>query len=152
LKTLLPLAYPESKWNTDKLLEQKSKGSQRWLKRLLESLFPKTEILEDFNHPKLTYRATSKPMQLDLYLPELSMAFEYQGIQHYEDFYVFGTLSRVYEERDQEKRRACAKANITLIEIPYWWDNKIESLAATINSVRSGLLKLPYPTIERICR
>jgi len=82
-------------------------------------------------------------MELDLYLPSLNLAFEYQGIQHYEDFFLFGTLSKLYEERDQEKRKMCSKFNITLIEIPYWWDEKKESLMATINQIRSGLVNLP---------
>lgn len=35
-------------------------------------------------------------------------------------------------QRDTEKKRACNDIGITLIEIPYWWDETISSLAATI--------------------
>jgi hypothetical protein len=62
-------------------------------------------------------------MELDVYLPSLSLAFEYQGIQHYEDKFYFGTASREYSQRDKEKRAACKEIGITLIEVPYWWDS-----------------------------
>jgi hypothetical protein len=61
-------------------------------------------------------------MQLDIYIPSKSIAFEYQGIQHYEDVYYFGSSLRMYEERDAEKKKACEEAKISLIEVPYWWN------------------------------
>lgn len=39
-------------------------------------------------------------------------------------------------QRDMEKKTACSDAGITLIEIPYWWDETISSLAATIQKFR----------------
>jgi hypothetical protein len=101
-------------------------------------------------------------------LPSLKLAFEFQGIQHYTSVWYFGGSLREYEERDEEKRIACAKRGnqdriisessikspiespiyimltclgITLIEIPYWWDNTIESLQATIHQSRPELIK-----------
>ena len=75
--------------------------------------------MEDFWHPEVK-SSEGTPLQLDVYIPSLSLAFEYQGIQHYQDFYAFGGASvRLYEIRDQEKRELCKKLNITLIEIPY---------------------------------
>jgi hypothetical protein len=82
---------------------------------------------------------------LDVYIPSLSLAFEYQGIQHYEDLYYFGAPLRVYNERDEIKRKLCAAANITLIEIPYWWDNTKTSLQATIHHTRPDLVD-PSPS------
>ena len=52
--------------------------------------------------------------ELDIYLPELKLAFEYNG-EYYHD---------IHEKRNpgyhEEKRKACKKANITMIEI---WEN-----------------------------
>ncbi len=67
-----------------------------------------------------------------------------------------------YAARDKEKREACKRESICLltidqltfldillIEVPYWWDNKKESLMATIQLYRPDLIKatdsLPIP-------
>ena len=71
-------------------------------------------------------------MQFDVYLPQQHLAFEYQGEQHYQDIFALGPQWR-YLERDEAKRKACSEHNITLIEIPYWWDNQKSSLLATIH-------------------
>jgi hypothetical protein len=72
----------------------------------VQSLFPSFDILEDFKHPDLVYHTTSKPMELDLYLPDLSLAFEYQGEQHYRDLPTFSAVSH-REAKDIEKSQAC---------------------------------------------
>jgi hypothetical protein len=107
--------------------------------------------MEDYWHPDLLYSATDKPMQLDIYIPSLSLALEYQGHQHYGDAFYMGTSVRMYQHRDEEKRKACKKANLTLVEVPYWWDNSKESLAATIQLSRPELIPdqvhaLPIPS------
>jgi len=75
----------------------------------------------NFKHPELVYLETQVNMEFDVYLISLSVAFEYQGEQHYQNHFIFGSPEK-QRERDQEKRRACEAANITLIEIPYWWE------------------------------
>ncbi len=41
---------------------------------------------------------------------------------------------------------------ITLIEVPFWWDQTYESIAATIHTIRPDLLEnpvtLPIPTFQ----
>lgn len=49
-----------------------------------------TNILYNYRHPDLIRGGTGQRMQLDIYLPDYSLAFEYQGKQHYEDVEVFG--------------------------------------------------------------
>jgi len=60
-------------------------------------------------------------MELDVFVPSLRVAFEYQGSQHYDYHYSYGSAKR-QEQRDLEKRLACRKDGIRLIEIPYWSD------------------------------
>lgn len=45
-------------------------------------------------------------MELDIFIPELSLAIEYQGQQHYMDVGVFTPHSK-REKMDKEKREAC---------------------------------------------
>src|SRR5690348_11580458 len=43
----------------------------------LSSLPNFLEIVEDFQHPEINYPGTHRPMQLDVFIPSLSLAFEY---------------------------------------------------------------------------
>lgn len=52
--------------------------------RHLEELFPSLhDIHINYLHPLMRFKDTGKPIELDLYIPSLSLAFEYQGEQHY---------------------------------------------------------------------
>ncbi len=82
-------------------------------------------------------------MQLDIYLPTRSLAFEYHGQQHYYDSYNIGP-QWLYFERDLQKRESCSIKGITLIEIPYWWDLSEQSLSATIYQCRPDLIQKPF--------
>lgn len=55
---------------------------------------------------------------MDFYLPELKLAFEYQGIQHYADVFAVGA-SQAQKEVDLSKSAVCASLGITLIEVPF---------------------------------
>jgi hypothetical protein len=78
-------------------------------------------------------------MELDIFLPKEQLAFEYQGAHHYHDIYALGS-GWSQQIRDKEKREKCKEKGITLIEIPYWWDNKLSSLISTIHRERSDLV------------
>lgn len=78
-------------------------------------------------------------MELDIFLPQEQLAFEYQGEQHYQDLYFMGHGWQ-QRQRDHEKEKACQENDITLIEIPFWWDKKIPSLVATIHKQRADLI------------
>lgn len=88
-------------------------------------------------------------MELDVFVPDFNLAFEYQGFfklkvkvqgeQHYSPIYHMSTDHLQLVQRDEEKRNACENANITLIEVPYWWDFSKSSLAATILKKRPDI-------------
>ena len=58
---------------------------------------------------------------LDLYIPSLRTAIEYQGIQHYRPVEFFGGEEALMlrQELDRRKRQLCAENEVRLIEWPY---------------------------------
>lgn len=74
-------------------------------------------------------------LELDCYNPDLKIAVEYNGIQHYKFIPFFhknkeGFLNQKY--RDDMKRRICKENGILLIEIPY---------NVNVNNIRNYLIE-----------
>lgn len=63
-------------------------------------------MLEDYKHPDLRYTSTRRKMELDIFIPALALAIEYQGQQHFSDVGSF-TPSSKRVEMDKEKQNAC---------------------------------------------
>eukprot|EP01027_Heterolobosea_sp_BB2_P026356 GEZU01040587.1.p1 GENE.GEZU01040587.1~~GEZU01040587.1.p1 ORF type:complete len:509 (-),score=114.87 GEZU01040587.1:129-1430(-) len=146
LCAVLKKLYPEHHWDEERFARAKGKkASQRWLRVSAQRLFPDEEIFEDYVHPALSaFQGSNTSMTLDICIPSLRLALEYQGQQHYRELHVFGGASmssstKTQSQRDHEKQSACKDAGITLITVPYWWDRSIESLAAAIYSARPDL-------------
>jgi len=59
-------------------------------------------------------------MTFDVYIPSLNIIFEYHGIHHYYDHYMFGDVNSC-KQKDKQRRVACIYQNITYLEVPYWW-------------------------------
>jgi hypothetical protein len=141
LIAVLQKAYPDHSWNIAKFDLQSKKASQRKMKSQIEKLLShlgKLEILEDYRHPEMLYSSTGLKMELDLYIPALQLGIEYQGPQHYHDLYNYAQR-RARRMRDWEKAKMCESRGITLVEIPYWWDEQSDSLAAELKHARSNL-------------
>ena len=117
-----------------KPMERASKrSSQRWLFLQIQKLFPGEEIVEDYFHDQIS-RENGFSVQFDIFLVKRNIAIEYHGKQHFEDIPTgFGPVE-LYQKRDQEKARLCEKYGIHLIIIPYWWDNSVDSLKATLDT------------------
>jgi hypothetical protein len=61
-------------------------------------------------------------LQLDGFNPELKIAFEVQGVQHYQIGHVFSKSRQKFEQqkaRDRFKKRQCKKMGIVLVVIPH---------------------------------
>lgn len=95
-------------------------GLSRWVReatlyRTVKELFPNHRVLREAS-PELLGR-----LRLDIYLPDLKLAIEHQGEQHYRSLGVFGGEEAHVRtlKRDQVKRDRCAESGIDLIEIRY---------------------------------
>uniref|UniRef100_A0A6C0J1G4 Uncharacterized protein n=1 Tax=viral metagenome TaxID=1070528 RepID=A0A6C0J1G4_9ZZZZ len=110
------------------LLPPRERGSydsigERYSIEFMELLFPGHRFRKA--RPcwlKNTLHKTNRCLELDGYCPELCLAIEYNGRQHYEWPNFTGMTWEEFErqrERDQFKAEACIKNNICLIRIPY---------------------------------
>ncbi len=85
-----------------------------------------------------------------IFLPSLSLAFEYNGEYHYKFIAMYLSMlpcvlmNRSYfsskvKERDEKKKDWCQQAGITLINVPFWWDRKVETLITAIQLARPDI-------------
>ena len=113
------------------------RSSQRWLFLQIQKLFPGEEIVEDYFHSEIS-RETGFSVQFDIFLIERNIAVEYHGRHHYEDIPQGFAPLEMHQNRDEEKEKLCSKYGIKLIVIPYWWNNKLDSLRETLNSAKGN--------------
>src|SRR5690349_2801552 len=115
------------------------RGRQFALRRQVEELFPDQAILEEVALDRVTRRhARGAPWRVDVYLPQLRLALEYQGELHYSDGSMFLPASG-RAQIDAEKRAAIQAAGITLIEVPFWWTLDTSRLKAELETRRPDL-------------
>ena len=111
----------------------RKRSSQRWLFLQVQKLYPNEEIVEDYFHSEIS-RISGANVQFDIFMIKRNIAIEYHGKQHYEDIPQAFSNVETYKQRDFEKQKLCEEHGIQLIVIPYWWNNKIESLRETLYS------------------
>ena len=88
----------------------KTKGNRRsklemWVEGQLTTLYPELHILYSDK--------TAINSELDIYIPSLSLAFELNGIFHYEPIYGKSKLNQI-QNNDNRKFQACIEHNIEL--------------------------------------
>ena len=73
---------------------------------------------------------------LDLFIPSLQTAIEYQGIQHYRPIDFFGGEEALAQrqELDRQKRQLCKENHIRLIEWPYDLEPTDRNVKETLNT------------------
>jgi len=105
-------------------ISKKSVGEQL-LFQILNELFPDQEIISGIRPKFLTNPETNSRLELDCYLPNIGLAFEYNGKQHYEFPNSFHRTQIEFKNqvyRDNLKRELCDKNGIVLICVPYHVD------------------------------
>jgi hypothetical protein len=137
--------YPElnvNKLRAFRFLGGASKAQVQLLGEI-QQLFAGHEVKMNYRDPEFTF-FSNRSIELDIFIPSLSLAFEYQGTQHYHPHFLKGD-PKEQQIRDQLKKQLCKDNGITLIQVPYWWDTRQSSLAATIHKYRPEL----FPAISQ---
>ncbi len=92
---------------------------QAFVGESLSKSLPGCDIIED-SWPDWLKLLTGRRLQLDFYLPEMKVAIEVQGGQHYRQISHFHPTRAHFDEaqrRDELKRQACAYQNVQLLAI-----------------------------------
>lgn len=128
----LKFGFPEINWDEKKAQSRQKRSTQWWLKEKISEILPGTEIIEEYRHPDLFWNSGGRSVEFDIWIPKYNIAVEYHGEQHYFDIHAAFGSSDLYSERDTRKQQLCEEHGITYIVVPYWWDRKIESVAASL--------------------
>ena len=89
--------------------------SETMLYQLIKRIFPQQRVLRHYRPDWL------QGLEIDIFLPELSLGVEYQGQQHFHPIAAWGgekALERV-QKRDKLKVEICKREEIVLVHIDY---------------------------------
>jgi len=143
---VLSCAYPTHQWCKAKFSSRQKKSSQWYLYKVVQQVLPsQVDLIEEFVHP-LMIRKSGIAMTFDIYVPTYSLVFEYNGVHHYANHYIFGD-STEYKERDDEKLFQCQSLGLTLVQVPYWWRRDTESIIALIYNNRPDIIAHPIKDV-----
>lgn len=128
--------------NTHKVTGSRRSKIEIWIEQQLGILFPKLNIL--FNDK------TTINSELDIYIPSLSLAFELNGIFHYEPIYGQQKLNKI-QTNDKNKFYLCQQHNIDLCIIDisqmiHFKPSKAQKFLDIIFSIISSSLNTPSRT------
>ncbi|GAK60958.1 hypothetical protein U27_00856 [Candidatus Vecturithrix granuli] len=142
--------FPEYKWQPERFAY--GKKQQKQLYRIIKKIFSKYVIKWDFKHPDMRFIETNQKMELDIFIPSLYLAFEYQGEQHVLPKTIWGGIPALKEtqQRDEEKKNACRQHGITLIEVPHSWDGHEDTAIEMLTKL--GLKRLEREAESQITR
>ncbi|MGL5718445.1 MAG: hypothetical protein ACRCX2_35905 [Paraclostridium sp.] len=82
---------------------------EKLLRAYVKRCFPKHKQLFNFREAGIVNPDTGFPLEIDIFLPELKIGFEFHGRQHKTD--------ESQRNRDKHKRKQCKELGIKLFEI-----------------------------------
>eukprot|EP01126_Amoeba_proteus_P063446 TRINITY_DN8747_c0_g5_i1.p1 TRINITY_DN8747_c0_g5~~TRINITY_DN8747_c0_g5_i1.p1 ORF type:complete len:215 (-),score=55.83 TRINITY_DN8747_c0_g5_i1:512-1156(-) len=96
---ILKAFYPHVKWDLKKFSPTTfGKKTQKRLKDSLQEVFTELEIIEEYRFQEFFFPGSGRPVEVDIYIPKIKLAFEYQGEHHYNHSQLFGN-SNQFQER-----------------------------------------------------
>ncbi len=100
-------------------------------------MFLQEELQEIYNYNFHFNRKDTINSELDIYIPELNLAFELNGIFHYEPIHGIEKLNQI-QNNDDRKFQACIENNIELCIIDTSWIkyNKVENFNKVLDIIK----------------
>eukprot|EP00026_Physarum_polycephalum_P002670 Phypoly_transcript_02678.p1 GENE.Phypoly_transcript_02678~~Phypoly_transcript_02678.p1 ORF type:complete len:822 (+),score=110.18 Phypoly_transcript_02678:190-2655(+) len=106
---------------------------QGHLEKLVRDIFPNENIKCNVRkEASIVNPETSRFVELDVWIPDLSIGFEFQDAHHYSTTWYYQSSLSVAKERDNAKAEIAHLQGITFIQIPCWWPLTHQNLLATI--------------------
>ena len=89
--------------------------SETMLYHIVEEIYPNIEIIRHHRPHWL------EGLELDIYIPSKDLAFEYQGLQHFQSVEHWGGQEKleIQKEHDRRKKQICEEKGVCLICINY---------------------------------
>lgn len=120
---------------------------QKLLERVVNDLFDGYTILYDARkEAKIINPETGKFLELDIWIPSVKLAFEFQDPHHYITTWESNIPLGEVKFKDDYKFKVLKERGETLISVPCWWDGRADSLVSTIRLLRPELLT-SYPNV-----
>ena len=106
--------------------------SETELYRIIKSIFSNNKVIHHYRKKWL------EGQEIDIFVPHLNLAIEYDGIQHFKPIKAWGGEEGLKKniERDKLKEEKCKENNITLIRFTYKENDLLSE-----NYVKSKLIK-----------
>jgi hypothetical protein len=120
--------------------------SETMLYKIIKTLFTDKKIIFHYRGNEL------ERLEIDIFIPELELAIEYQGEQHFQAVEHWGGTEALNKrmENDRKKRMLCKKLGYNLIEFKYDEDLTVENKIALRTTADKreikDFLKLPSAT------
>ncbi|MCI5227256.1 MAG: hypothetical protein D3918_11535 [Candidatus Electrothrix sp. AX2] len=106
------------------------------LKNIVKKIFPNEKVIHHYREAWL------EGLELDVFVSERKIAFEYQGKQHYEPVEVWGgkeALTR-QQERDSKKEQLCEENGVILIHVDYTEELNESNIRRRIKEMKHDIL------------
>jgi hypothetical protein len=89
--------------------------SETTLYKIVQEIFPQYQVQFHYRGKELGGQ------EIDIWIPELFLGFEYQGVQHYEEVKHWGGREGLEKRKiyDQRKRQICKVLNYRIVEFHY---------------------------------
>lgn len=127
----LKAIYPDYNWTDKNSLASELKGQNR-LFAVLQNIYPMSEIHMNYMHSEIVNPETGRGLELDFFIPEQNVAFEYQGKQHLETIPFYGDSIEL-KKTDLFKKEACKRLGISLVEVHQSWNGTEANLVQIIS-------------------